>query len=180
MSLSSSVSTVAFWSLCSFLRRLMYSCSIPRDLRALQIHLRVMESGSLRVFSKSFLVSDAFSHRFDQIFQYHWIRVITISSSWQTALLTMSVFSSSSMLCPTRNTIEPASSSVCVQCSGSYSSASLSVSSSLLTSISESSPPASFASASVFTLFACAAAFFVSSVFLCFDSIPYLRLQLFL
>ena len=42
------------------------------------------------------------------------------------------------------------------------------------------SPPSdSFASASVFSLFACADAFFVSTVFLCFDSILCLRRQLF-
>ena len=59
----------------------------------------------------------------------------------------------------TCNRIEHASSFVCVRCPRCASSASLTVSSSLFTSISESSPPASFASASVFTLFACAAAF---------------------
>ena len=64
--------------------------------------------------------------------------------------------------------------------SGRSSSDSLTVSTSLFTSISENSPPASFASASVFTISACAAAFFVSSFFLCFDSIPCLRLPLFL
>ena len=49
---------------------------------------------------------------------------------------------------------------------------------SLFTSISKNYPPASFASASHFLL--ALLLFFVSSVFLCFDSIPCLQLQLFL
>ena len=53
MSLSSSVITVAFWSLYKFLRKL-YSCSIPQDLRASQIDLWVMESNA---FMKSIVAA---------------------------------------------------------------------------------------------------------------------------
>ena len=65
-------------------------------------------------------------------------------------------FSLSFMSWPTCDTIEPASSSA-VRCPGCYSSVSPAVSTSFFT--------ASFASASVFSLFACAAAFFVLAVF---------------
>ena len=84
---------------------------------------------------------------------------IVASSSWQASSFEMAVVFLSSTPCPTCNTIEPASLFVCVRCPGCSSSASLTVSTLFLTSISENSPSASFASASVFSLFACAAAF---------------------
>ena len=46
MSLFSSGNTVAFWSLYSFFRMLMQSCSTPQDLRTPQMDLWVMESNA--------------------------------------------------------------------------------------------------------------------------------------
>ena len=57
---------------------------------------------------------------------------IAILFSWQTASLETAIFSFSSMSFQACNTIEPASSFACVRCPGRYSSASLAVSTSIL------------------------------------------------
>ena len=54
MSLSLSVSTVAFWSLCSLFKRLKYFCSMPQILTAFHIELWPMES---KAFMKSIVAS---------------------------------------------------------------------------------------------------------------------------
>ena len=78
---------------------------------------------------------------------------IMSSPSRQASSFEMAFFILSSMSCWTCCTIEPASSFACVQCPGCSPSVSLTVATSSFTSISENSPSASFASASVFFFF---------------------------
>ena len=74
-------------------------------------------------------------------------------------LYSVVVFILSSTSCPTCSTIELASSFACVRCPGCSSSVYLPVSTSFFTLISENSPYASIASASVFSFLACAVVF---------------------